>query len=82
MTFVFKHLVGSENVRVGIETELCRFLFFSSFCLQMVSGGESIQSLQINVYVGQSHGSLLQSPQRSRPEERKTGKGTGQYHRV
>lgn len=54
------------------------YLVKKNFTALWLLGGESIQSLQINVYVGQSYGSLLHSPQRSWPQERKTGQGAGQ----
>lgn len=37
------------------------------FAMLLLLGGKGIQSLQINVHVGQSYGPLLQSPQRSGP---------------
>lgn len=50
-----------------------------TFCIVLLLlGGEGVQSLQINVHVGQSHGSVLQSPQRSGPQESETEQGAGE----
>ena len=64
-------------VRKALD-ECSPFTVHHLFWLWVFPGGEGLQSLQVHVHVGQSHGPLLQGPEGSGPQEGQASRRAGE----